>query len=152
LYSRRYRAPVIELLRSRAVRSKFCPRVKPNDTACASRSTIALCDGDVRAALRAALVANSFLISPVDVAFRKAMFQMMGVFAEFERSMVQERVRAGLARARSEGKRLGRPPIPAELEKRIRAALNAPGHTEGDGNISPLFCPPRVFPSCDWEG
>jgi len=41
----------------------------------------------------------------------KAMFQMMGVFAEFERAMIQERVRAGLARARSEGKRLGRPPI-----------------------------------------
>jgi len=37
------------------------------------------------------------------------MFQMMGVFAEFERAMIQERVRAGLARARSEGKRLGRP-------------------------------------------
>jgi len=39
----------------------------------------------------------------------KAMFQMMGVFAEFERAMIQERVRAGLARAKSEGKRLGRP-------------------------------------------
>ena len=38
------------------------------------------------------------------------MFQMMGVFAEFERAMIQEQVRAGLARARSEGKRLGRPP------------------------------------------
>jgi DNA invertase Pin-like site-specific DNA recombinase len=36
----------------------------------------------------------------------KALFQMMGVFAEFERSMIQERVRAGLARARSEGKQL----------------------------------------------
>ena len=41
----------------------------------------------------------------------KAMFQMMGVFAEFERAMIQERVRAGLARAKSEGKRLGRPRI-----------------------------------------
>ena len=30
----------------------------------------------------------------------KAMFQMMGVFAEFERSIVQERVRAGLSRAK----------------------------------------------------
>ena len=50
----------------------------------------------------------------------KAMFQMMGVFAEFERAMIQERVRAGLARARSEGKRLGRPPIAPALEKRIR--------------------------------
>jgi len=53
----------------------------------------------------------------------KAMFQMMGVFAEFERSMIQERVRAGLARARSEGKRLGRPPIDADTEKAIREAL-----------------------------
>ena len=39
------------------------------------------------------------------------MFQMMGVFAEFERAIVQERVRAGLKRAKSEGKRLGRPRI-----------------------------------------
>jgi Resolvase, N terminal domain len=46
----------------------------------------------------------------------KAMFQMIGVFAEFERAMIQERVRAGLARARGEGKRLGRPPIAPELE------------------------------------
>jgi DNA invertase Pin-like site-specific DNA recombinase len=41
----------------------------------------------------------------------KALFQMMGVFVEFERAMIQERVRAGLKRARDEGKRLGRPPI-----------------------------------------
>src|SRR5262245_6811305 len=53
----------------------------------------------------------------------KAMFGMMGVFAEFERSMIQERVRAGLLRARREGKRLGRPPIPDEVQERIRAAL-----------------------------
>ena len=57
----------------------------------------------------------------------KAMFQMMGVFAEFERAMIQERVRAGLARARSEGKRLGRPPTAPALEKRIREALSTPG-------------------------
>ena len=36
----------------------------------------------------------------------KAMFQMMGVFAEFERAMIQERVRAGLRRAKDEGKQL----------------------------------------------
>jgi DNA invertase Pin-like site-specific DNA recombinase len=36
----------------------------------------------------------------------KAMFQMLGVFAEFERSIIQERVRAGLARAKAEGKRV----------------------------------------------
>jgi len=39
------------------------------------------------------------------------MFQMMGVFAEFGRAIIRERARAGLARARSEGKRLGRPRI-----------------------------------------
>ena len=51
----------------------------------------------------------------------------LAVFAEFERTMIAERVRAGLARARSEGKRLGRPPIAPALEKRIREALAAPG-------------------------
>src|SRR5262245_39678481 len=53
----------------------------------------------------------------------KAMFGMMGVFAEFERSIIQERVRAGLLRAKREGKRLGRPPIPEEVKARIREAL-----------------------------
>jgi DNA invertase Pin-like site-specific DNA recombinase len=53
----------------------------------------------------------------------KAMFQMMGVFAEFERAMIQERVRAGLARARDEGKTLGRPRIDGEVETAIRKAL-----------------------------
>jgi DNA invertase Pin-like site-specific DNA recombinase len=55
----------------------------------------------------------------------KAMFQMMGVFAEFERAMIQERVRAGLKRAVAEGKQLGRPRIPAETEERIRESLKA---------------------------
>jgi DNA invertase Pin-like site-specific DNA recombinase len=55
----------------------------------------------------------------------KAMFQMLGVFAEFERSIIQERVRAGLRRAVDEGKQLGRPPISPELEQRIHEALKA---------------------------
>jgi DNA invertase Pin-like site-specific DNA recombinase len=38
----------------------------------------------------------------------RAMFQMMGVFAEFERAMIRERVLAGLARARQAGTHLGR--------------------------------------------
>ena len=57
----------------------------------------------------------------------KAMFQMLGVFAEFEQAIIAERVRAGLARARSEGKQLGRPRIAPELEARIRKALATPG-------------------------
>jgi DNA invertase Pin-like site-specific DNA recombinase len=69
----------------------------------------------------------------------KAMFQMLGVFAEFERSIIQERVRAGLQRARREGKRLGRPPIAPALKERIQDALKAPGRTEGVRVIAQRF-------------
>src|SRR5215471_12089441 len=55
----------------------------------------------------------------------KALFQMMGVFAEFERAMIQERVRAGLARARAEGKHIGRPRVGLETEQAIRASLRS---------------------------
>jgi DNA invertase Pin-like site-specific DNA recombinase len=50
----------------------------------------------------------------------RAMFQMCGVFAEFEREMIRERVNAGLARARSQGKRIGRPTVSQATEARIR--------------------------------
>ena len=53
----------------------------------------------------------------------KAMFGMLGVFAEFERSMIQARVNAGLDRARANGKRLGRPPVTAKTEQAIRERL-----------------------------
>lgn len=49
------------------------------------------------------------------------------------------RVRAGLARAKSEGKKLGRPPIPAEKENAIREALNRAGRTEGVREIAARF-------------
>jgi DNA invertase Pin-like site-specific DNA recombinase len=55
----------------------------------------------------------------------KALFQMVGVFAEFERAMIRERVMAGLARAREQNKPLGRPRVAAEVERNIRAALRA---------------------------
>lgn len=50
------------------------------------------------------------------------MFQILGVFAEFERSMIQERVRAGLKRARAKGKILGRPKLHTD-EAGIREAV-----------------------------
>lgn len=49
----------------------------------------------------------------------RAMFQMMGVFAEFERSMISERVKSGLARAKSSGKTLGRPKVSDKVESQI---------------------------------
>ena len=50
----------------------------------------------------------------------KAMFQMAGVFAEFERAMIQARVKAGMDRARLAGKHVGRPrldPVKVEAAK-----------------------------------
>jgi DNA invertase Pin-like site-specific DNA recombinase len=46
----------------------------------------------------------------------RLMFQITGAFAEFERSMIRQRVRAGLKRAIEQGKQLGRPKS-AALEK-----------------------------------
>jgi DNA invertase Pin-like site-specific DNA recombinase len=56
----------------------------------------------------------------------KAMFQMCGVFAEFERAMIRERVQAGLGRAKAQGKTLGRPKVAADVEAQVRA-LRAEG-------------------------
>ena len=39
----------------------------------------------------------------------KAMFQMLGTFAEFERALIQERVVAGMARAKAKGTKSGKP-------------------------------------------
>jgi DNA invertase Pin-like site-specific DNA recombinase len=54
-----------------------------------------------------------------------------GVFAEFEPSMIVERVRSGVARAKAtgikSGKAFGRPRVLAETEQRIRDALATPG-------------------------
>lgn len=53
----------------------------------------------------------------------RAMLHMCSVFAEFERGMIVERVKAGLARAKAEGKTLGRPRIAGAEENSIRRAL-----------------------------
>jgi DNA invertase Pin-like site-specific DNA recombinase len=50
----------------------------------------------------------------------RAMFQMMGVFAEFEREMIRERVTAGLRRAKAAGVVIGRPRVSEETEQHIR--------------------------------
>ena len=50
----------------------------------------------------------------------KMMFQMLGVFSEFERAMIKERINAGLARAKAQGKTLGRPKVSLQVENKIR--------------------------------
>lgn len=55
----------------------------------------------------------------------KAMFQMLGVFAEFERAIIQERVKAGLERAKARGVKLGRPGTDPKTAEAVRKALKA---------------------------
>jgi DNA invertase Pin-like site-specific DNA recombinase len=55
----------------------------------------------------------------------RLMFQITGAFAEFERSMIRQRVRAGLKRAVEKGSILGKPKISAQLERRIQTQLRA---------------------------
>jgi DNA invertase Pin-like site-specific DNA recombinase len=58
----------------------------------------------------------------------KAMYQMLGVFSEFERGIIRERINAGLARARANGTKLGRRPVKPAIEARIRQL-----RAKGDG-------------------
>jgi DNA invertase Pin-like site-specific DNA recombinase len=60
----------------------------------------------------------------------RAMFGMLSVFAEYERAILRERTVAGLRRAVTQGKRLGRPKIASDREAAVRAAL-----TQGDGVV-----------------
>jgi DNA invertase Pin-like site-specific DNA recombinase len=61
----------------------------------------------------------------------KAMFQMLGVFAEFERGIIRERVNAGLARAREKGVTPGRPSHRSRCRETHPAApLQRPRHLE----------------------
>jgi DNA invertase Pin-like site-specific DNA recombinase len=61
----------------------------------------------------------------------KAMFQMLGVFSEFEREIIRERVLSGLSRAKAQGKKLGRPR--RDEAKRLAAILKL--RKQGDGMI-----------------
>jgi DNA invertase Pin-like site-specific DNA recombinase len=61
----------------------------------------------------------------------RAMFQMLGVFAEFERAMIRERVMAGLARAKADGTKLGRQRIEDADAKKAKAIMTL--LTKGSG-------------------
>ena len=91
----------------------------------------------------------------------KALFQMTGVFAEFERAMIRERVKSGLERAKAQGKILGRPPIAPRKEaailddlregkagicKQTQAAWSS--SSEVNSQSGPRSSERRTFPSC----
>jgi DNA invertase Pin-like site-specific DNA recombinase len=58
----------------------------------------------------------------------RAMYQALDIFAEFERTIISERVKAGMSRVKAQGKRLTRPSLDSATIVRIRA-LRADGHS-----------------------
>ena len=54
----------------------------------------------------------------------RLMFQIIGAMAEFERALIQERVRAGIRNARAKGKKIGRPAVLVDIDllRRLRAS------------------------------
>lgn len=61
----------------------------------------------------------------------RAMARLLSVFAEFEREILRERVRAGLAHARQQGRRLGRPP--SVVHKAVQARkLHQQGNSKSE--------------------
>ena len=53
----------------------------------------------------------------------KLVFQIAGAFAEFERTMIRQRINAGLKRAVAQGVKLGRPKIASATERKVRKQL-----------------------------
>jgi DNA invertase Pin-like site-specific DNA recombinase len=64
----------------------------------------------------------------------RMMFHVIGAMAEFERELIRERVRAGLAHARRKGKKLGRPSVRRERDKdaKIIRKMRAEGDSYGE--------------------
>jgi DNA invertase Pin-like site-specific DNA recombinase len=71
----------------------------------------------------------------------RLMFQIIGAMAEFERSLIQERVRAGLQHARSKGKTLGRPRADVDVEdlRRRMASGESQNKIAASLNVSPAL-------------
>jgi len=66
----------------------------------------------------------------------RLMFQIIGAMAEFERALIQERVKAGMRNARAKGRRIGRPPQTA-LSPELRQVI-AHTYTLGESSLRAL--------------
>ena len=66
----------------------------------------------------------------------KMVFTILGAVAELERSLIVDRVKAGMRNARAKGKRIGRPPI-TPLASETRQAI-ARAYVEGEGSLRGL--------------
>jgi DNA invertase Pin-like site-specific DNA recombinase len=72
----------------------------------------------------------------------RAVFVIVGAIAELERGLIIERVRSGLRRARAQGRRLGRPPVPVAAEQ-IRRAVQQHGSLRRAA--AALGCDPKTL-------
>ncbi|WP_257252733.1 MULTISPECIES: recombinase family protein [unclassified Endozoicomonas] len=69
---------------------------------------------------------ENLMFSGESTPMHKLMFQMMGAFAEFERSMIRERQREGIAAARKQGKQIGaKPKLTKQQLTEIKARISA---------------------------
>src|SRR5664279_6441995 len=66
----------------------------------------------------------------------RMMFHVIGAMAEFERELIRERVKAGLAHARSKGQKLGRPRVFRERDKDAKAIRRMRGEGNSYGEIA----------------
>lgn len=105
---------------NRAELQKLLDIVKEGDTIVATevsritRSTKQLCDIiDIAKEKHIKLVLGNFIVdcSKNLDPMTEGMLKMMGVFSELERNMISERIKSGLANARSKGRLVGRPSI-----------------------------------------
>ena len=62
-------------------------------------------------------------------ALGRMFYQLAGAFAEYERTLISERARAGLDAARAAGRRIGRPPALTEEQKTSARQLHAQGNS-----------------------
>ena len=117
---RRRRAPEFEELMDDARRRRFdCVLVWKYDRFARSLGALiaALAEFDV---LGIDFISHTQAIDTT-TAMGRLFFHVIGSFAEFEREIIIERVRAGLANARAKGRRLGRPPRDPAAAARILA-------------------------------
>jgi putative DNA-invertase from lambdoid prophage Rac len=66
----------------------------------------------------------------------RMMFHVIGAMAEFERELIRERVKAGLAHARSKGQKLGRPKVRRDRDKDAKAIRRMRGEGQSYGEIA----------------
>jgi DNA invertase Pin-like site-specific DNA recombinase len=62
-------------------------------------------------------------VKPRTLYLDQLVFQLTGAFAEFERTMIRQRIKAGLKRAVAQGVKLGRPKIDSTTKRKVRRLL-----------------------------